>query len=705
MNARLFACIIAFLGCERTYEVVEPIYDSCEYHSWVDTMHPGAVVNLVVRQADGTIKRVALTREEGELRYIYKIDMAANTWYLVEVDNVVRQDHRNPLTKAANGQTWSYLPERTCGMPSLTFVNREKRNERPYLVFQMKRVREGVGLDPNSVHAETKNNILPVEVIGDQILVDTSTLTRGKYELKITATDTLARPIDDFAHPIWVGDDFTWSAALLYQIVVDRFAGFSEVPSDEWTIGRRRGGTWQGIREKIEAGYFQRMGVDAIWISPVNQNPDGLWKGVEGGRPRYEGYHGYWRISNHDLESAFGDEDDLKALVNTAHENGIRVLVDIVLNHRHRNFVGGDDRDVRLNEGCICGQSVCNWGIAIEHCWFTEYLPDLDYTAPQLLERELADIESLVRRFDFDGLRVDAVPMMPRYVTRHLRMHMREAFEGAGTPFLLLGETFTDEGGSEHIRYFLGAHGLHGQFDFPLMWTLRRVFGPEAAKAATLIERWYHSQSMWGKNARHMGYMIGNHDVPRFSTAALGRGFGEAWTNPMPQPDEQDTYQRTLLAQAFVFGLPGIATLYYGDEIALAGGYDPDNRRPFPWDSTLKDWQTQMRETLNVLGRTRRCMANSLGLAVRFLNTHDRFISFARSSLSGRPRLLALFNPGDAINEQTIALDSFSEKASDWTDTLTGEHFRLERHELRVPMAPGQLRWLLPSDDDCQEVN
>ena len=451
--------------------------------------------------------------------------------------------------------------------------------------------------------------------------------------------------------------------------------------------------------KKIEAGYFQRMGVDAIWISPVNQNPDGLWKGVEGGRPRYEGYHGYWRISNHDLESAFGDEDDLKALVNTAHENGIRVLVDIVLNHRHRNFVGGDERDIRLNEGCICGQSVCNWGIAIEHCWFTEYLPDLDYTAPQLLERELADIESLVRRFDFDGLRVDAVPMMPRYVTRHLRMHMREAFEGAGTPFLLLGETFTDEGGSEHIRYFLGAHGLHGQFDFPLMWTLRRVFGPEAAKAATLIERWHHSQSMWGKNARHMGYMIGNHDVPRFSTAALGRGFGEAWTNPMPQPDEQTTYQRTLLAQAFVFGLPGIATLYYGDEIALAGGYDPDNRRPFPWDSPLKDWQTQMRETLNVLGRTRRCMANSLGLAVRFLNTHDRFISFARSSLSGRPRLLALFNPGDAINEQTIALDSFSEKASDWTDTLTGEHFRLERHELRVPMAPGQLRWLLPSDD------
>ena len=91
MNARLLAYVIAFLGCERTYEVVEPIYDSCEYQSWVETMHPGADVNLVIRQDDGIINRVELAREEGELRYVYEIDQSVDTWYLVEVDDVVHR--------------------------------------------------------------------------------------------------------------------------------------------------------------------------------------------------------------------------------------------------------------------------------------------------------------------------------------------------------------------------------------------------------------------------------------------------------------------------------------------------------------------------------------------------------------------------------------------------------------------------------------
>ena len=79
-------------------------------------------------------------------------------------------------------------------------------------------------------------------------------------------------------------------------------------------------------QRKIESGYFETLGVNAIWISPINLNPEGLWVGVEGGPPRYEGYHGYWRVSNTEIEPSFGSPAELKNMIESAQERGIRVL-------------------------------------------------------------------------------------------------------------------------------------------------------------------------------------------------------------------------------------------------------------------------------------------------------------------------------------------------------------------------------------------
>ena len=84
-----------------------------------------------------------------------------------------------------------------------------------------------------------------------------------------------------------------------------------------------------------------------------------------------------------------------------------------------------------------------------------------------------------IERFNLDGLRVDAVPMIPRFVTRHLAHQVASRFEGLDTRAYLLGETFTGPDGYTDLRNPLGAFGLDGQFDFPLMWTLRSGFAVE----------------------------------------------------------------------------------------------------------------------------------------------------------------------------------------------------------------------------------
>ena len=175
---------------------------------------------------------------------------------------------------------------------------------------------------------------------------------------------------------------------------------------------------------------------------------------------------------------------------------------------------------------------------------FTPYLPDVDYTEFGNIKLELDRIVALVNTYGFDGLRIDAVPMMPRFVTRHLKHRMRQEFEGLGTAFLLIGETFTAPDGYEHIRYYLGKHGLDGQFDFPLMWALRSTLGDDARRC---VSRWRMSEQAWLGSDSHMGLMIGNHDVPRFMNISAGFPWSDPWHAPPLQPDETHPYARSLL--------------------------------------------------------------------------------------------------------------------------------------------------------------
>tara|TARA_R110002074_G_scaffold161480_4_gene319344 strand:- start:14559 stop:16250 length:1692 start_codon:yes stop_codon:yes gene_type:complete len=131
--------------------------------------------------------------------------------------------------------------------------------------------------------------------------------------------------------------NFQWEAATIYFLLTDRFNNGNpendlNFERDEAT-GKLRGfmgGDIQGITQKINEGYFTKLGVNAIWFTPVIEQVHGA---TDEGTGNTYAYHGYWAKDWTTLDPNFGTEKDLETLVKTAHENGIRVLLDVVLNH------------------------------------------------------------------------------------------------------------------------------------------------------------------------------------------------------------------------------------------------------------------------------------------------------------------------------------------------------------------------------------
>jgi len=440
-------------------------------------------------------------------------------------------------------------------------------------------------------------------------------LPPGKHWVSVSARDQRGVLAERFMAPLWVEPEpFKWSDGLMYQVVLDRLDP-PHPPDGEASpsVASRWGGGLESTLNLLKGGYFERFGVRSLWLSPVYPNPDGLWRGVEGGEPRYEGYHGYWPTSPRAVGEEWGGEALLDELVSEAHSRGIRVILDVVLNHVHEAHPYVSAHPEWFSpEGCLCGRGSCDWGRYIETCQFTDYLPDVRW-GPDALRAQVYDALWWLERFDLDGLRVDAVPMMPRRVTRLLSALVHERLEGLRVRHLLLGETFTGPREWPRLAWYLGPWGLDGQFDFSLMWALRDAVAWRSGPLTQVVEAWERAQATWGDSASVMGLFAGNHDVTRFLSEAAGQLPADPWVNPPAQPSEEEPYLRLALAYALTLTLPGLPVLYYGDEVGMAGANDPDNRRPF-WPnsahslSELNPAQRTLNLKLRRLAQLRSCL-------------------------------------------------------------------------------------------------
>lgn len=445
-----------------------------------------------------------------------------------------------------------------------------------------------------------------------------------KYVFNVKAHNAETNKDAELYVPVWVEDgDFDWHDAILYFAFTDRFMdgdssnNGSKIDADEGA--EWKGGDFKGLQAKVEEGYFDELGVKALWISSVSMNSQRTSKGENEDPPHnYSAYHSYWPVSTFmtadnrdeftsetsggvsitDIEPHFGTLEDLKSLVDACHRRGIRVVVDFAANHVHVDspiYKNHSDWFFGNSGSYVCdwyaeNSDQKNWDVIPESCWFSQDLPDIDYSKPEPRALMVEHARWLVRETNIDGFRVDAVKHMNIQFVRDLRAGLDDLFYNTGITFYTVGETFTGDVGL--LNKYIGGDLLHAQFDFPYYYAIQKMLYGNGLDSMSSPRNTYNSDLM--------GTFMGNHDVGRVITIASGGGEGK-W-GKAEEVTEDYPYDRVKLAWTVLLTTPGVPLIYYGDEFGMPGTGDPDNRRMMKFGDDLSEKQVSMLSYVRLLG-------------------------------------------------------------------------------------------------------
>ncbi len=629
--------------------------------------------------------------------------------YQVVVNGAPELDPYEPLTTFHGDEEVSLLVAPDCRVPALSLDTATADASGALSLAGTFLAREGgPALAPASVRvtvdgAPARGAHVSATPGTGKLTVSAAGLAAGKHAVVVDAADADGAAAPAAHAAVWVKPAAeTWSDAVLYQIVTDRYRGDGgAVLAPPATPGARAGGTLAGVTAEIEKGTFEALGVTALWISPAYTNPEGFLP--TGGGHVAEGYHGYWPLEEREVDPHIGGEAALDALIAAAHARGLRVLFDLVPHHvyeKNPRYLE-HEHDGYFNDGpgwCVCGEPGCDWGSHILTCWFDTYLPDVRFQDSAAMDLGVQDALFWMQRFDADGVRIDAVPMVPRAATRRIVSALRDSVAPRGALFSV-GEDFTGGGlgGIDSIKYFLGPDGLDSAFDFPLMWALRDAIATGAGGFDEVEETLAETESALLGSGSIMARMLDNHDTARFISVANGDGGNDPWVSPPPQPTSDAVYARQRMALALVLTLPGVPVLYYGDEVGLAGANDPDARRVMPDPATLSAEQERTLALTQKLGALRRCLpALRAGARVPLWADADTY-AFARDAGDGAPAL-ALFSTAPTAAMITVPGGVVPDGA--YVDVLSGATVTLAGGGV-IPVDPLTARILVPARSPC----
>ena len=417
---------------------------------------------------------------------------------------------------------------------------------------------------------------------------------------------------------------FTWEGANVYFLLTDRFHNGD--PTNDINFNRTQetallrgfeGGDIKGVTKKIEEGYFNDLGVNAIWMTPIVEQ---IHEGVDEGTGYTYGYHGYWTKDWTALDPNFGTKEDLMELVTTAHNHGIRILLDAVINHHGPQT----DLDGVWPSEWVRTSPKCDFQTyeSTIKCTLVENLPDVLTESneevslpPQLEEKwkaegrydeEMAELDAFFEKtghpraprfyimkwladyitdFGIDGYRVDTVKHTEEYVWEEFEDVCETAFADwksanptlvmDDNPFYLVGEIYfynINSGkeydfGDRKVDYFNDSFSAMINFDL----------------------RGTSDQSLESVFSNYSNILNG--ELEGFSTLNYISSHDDG--NPYDKAREKTFESAVRLLMA-----PGASQIYYGDEIGrslIIEGTNGDAtlRSNMDWDSIASDEETK----------------------------------------------------------------------------------------------------------------
>ncbi len=659
LGAALFAILLALVGCKPPYlggddgddsPDAPPGDDATPLRSCASSIsfHAGAGVTAVeVAGAWDWSVRTPLADADHDGTFSGELELAPGIWpYKLVVTRDGQTDWvldpQNPYRAYDGGVENSALRVADCTQPLLEVAAHDDN------VTHVKLFRGKSAAAITEVAAVLDGSPVDVARAGGELTIATPGLATGKHTLRVTASDASGAAAEALLVPFWIeAEAFDWRDAMIYMVMTDRFRdgdpSNNAAPSAGADPGAEfKGGDLRGITQAIDDGTFDALGVRALWLSPFVANTT---------RIEYENghgvtaFHGYWPVKARAIDPRLGSEADLDALVAAAHERGIRVLMDFVINHVHEQHEYYAAHPDWFRTGCECGTAGCDWTEHRLDCSFHPYMPDVNWQNKDAGEQMIADALWWLERFDLDGLRVDAVKHVEDLAVSNLSTRIHERFETGGTEYYLLGETAMGWGGDDinnslndyaTISRYIGPFGLSGQFDFVLYHaTATRVFADEA-RGMLHLDYWTRASIDHYPADAVMSTYVGSHDTERLvSLADLGSGSSlvhHKWASDgLPSMPTTDLpYDRAAFALQWLMTVPGAPLLYYGDEYGEHGGADPDNRHMWSPPSARTPRQRAMFDKVARAGIARKTLAPLRRGAYVALNSTDDVLAFAR---------------------------------------------------------------------------
>jgi glycosidase len=473
-----------------------------------------------------------------------------------------------------------------------------------------------------------------------------------------------AKSFKPFEVPSWTGK------AVVYQIFPDRFADGDpsndpkdvQPPDAKPTYSNRFGGDTAGVLEHID--YLKSLGIGAIYFNPVLESPSN---------------HRYDTTDYLKIDPQFGTNAEFDALTQSLRAAGIRTVMDFAFNHTATNFFAFQDirakgRSSEYNSWYF----IKSYPVEVHEnppyeAWYNfPSMPKLNVVNPPTENYILGVVDYWRTHAALAGIRLDVANEVNPKLWQDLRRHVK-----AEDPnFWIVGE----EWGNANPW-------LHGdQWDSTMGYEFRNVclsmFADRTIQPSEFLNRLMNLYGEYPPQvSRNLMNLLGSHDTPRFLTLCHGN---------------QDLLK---LAATVQLTWPGTPSIYYGDELGMTGGVDPDNRRMMDWGVANPGNQV-----LNYYKTLIAARNHSLALEQgdpAILAANDKQGTFAYSRAYGADAAVVVVNVSNQTQTVTLdlpATESFKRLIAHPVDALTGNRFASNR-TLSLSLPPLRAALLLPRED------
>lgn len=415
------------------------------------------------------------------------------------------------------------------------------------------------------------SNAMPIEPELQAVTISATTDTAlGIKTLPITVTDQYGNKFSTTVD-VEITDrvkknenDFDWDEAVVYFMMTDRFFDGNEsnnTASGADTYGKTpglyHGGDFAGVTAKLD--YLQDLGVNTIWITPIVKNVKGVAVTAEGKEdvPYNAAYHGYWASDFTKLNPTLGTTKEFETMISEAHKRGMRIMVDIVVNHAGygtESTFAGMLRDKSISEG-----DIKSW---------QDGLPDFATENADVRAKLVEWQTAWMKDYGVDYFRVDTV----KHVDSTTWAALKNSTTKVNSSFKMIGEYFGAGYASNGSSLGTGQMDADLDFDFNDQAT-NFVSGNISS-----VEKFLSARNSALNNTYMTGQFLSSHDEDGFK-AALKKGKGYT---------EDEATAAALVAATLQLTAKGIPVIYYGEEVGLSGLNDyPYNTNRYDMDFSL----------------------------------------------------------------------------------------------------------------------